>query len=698
MINFISNLLIGCGALVMGVNIVRFARLKALIGAMPAEVFQGRTPRAGLIMVLLCFFLSGYLFVLAGNLAGFDLGVLLVALIFFFGAIFVLFSVLFQYSTTRLLQEYVSSLTRDRSCLVEVNAALQEEGARSRRTLEALQSSELRFRQLAAASFEGIIICTSTEILEVNDSLARILRCEPITLIGRPPEDLVHDTSTNYFSSKLRDDDGLPFECLGRRMDGTAVTLEVRRKPMEFIGQEAMVIAVRDVSDRKAMEDRLRHEAMHDPLTGLANRSLLLDRLRLAMARSMRRENNFYGVVFVGIDRFKVVNDSLGHALGDKLLCEMAQRIAKQVRDFDTVARFGGDEFILLLEECPPKLILRIVKRIQAAIKNPFVMGNHSLQISASFGILLGPASGFTPEQMLQNANLALQRAKSSGRNRFKVFRATMLDRALEIMNLENDIRRGIENREFVLYYQPVVELRKEGDCLCGFEALIRWRHPVKGFVSPGEFIPLAEEMGLINELGRYVLEDACRELACWMATAQMHCGRLHLAVNLSAMQIGQPGIIPVVRQILEETGVPPEHLTLEITESAVMHNPQAAMNKIAQFKKLGVGISIDDFGTGYSSLAYLERFPADVLKIDRSFIRRMESRSRNSSIVSAIIQLAHSLGMRVVAEGVEEREQLDMLRELGCDAVQGYFYSPPVPADEARAMLIKPALLEKGR
>jgi diguanylate cyclase (GGDEF)-like protein len=432
--------------------------------------------------------------------------------------------------------------------------------------------------------------------------------------------------------------------------------------------------------------EHFRHAAFHDSLTELPNRTLLADHLRLAIERARRRPEHLFAVLFLDLDRFKNINDSLGHAAGDRLLVETARRLEHCSRPADTVARLGGDEFAVLLDglesECDA---VRVAERVQEELMRPFHLGGHEVYTAASIGITLSTHGYEDPENVLRDADTAMYRAKEKGKARYELFDAEMHADALARLRLENDLRRAVEYGEFEVYYQPVVALPTGR--LYGFEALVRWRHPERGIVGPSEFIPLAEETRMVTEIGGWVLEEACRQMSEWreLMPAQQH---LTVSVNLSSKQLTQPGLADCVRRTLRETNLPPHCLKLEITESAVMDNAESAASLLAQLRGLGIQLSIDDFGTGYSSLSYLHRFPVDTLKIDRSFVAKMTDNSENGENVRTIVTLASNLGMCVVAEGVETEEQHARLEKLGCQYGQGFLYSEPVEAEHALALI----------
>jgi diguanylate cyclase (GGDEF)-like protein/PAS domain S-box-containing protein len=471
---------------------------------------------------------------------------------------------------------------------------------------------------------------------------------------------------------------------------------------------------MRDISERKEFERRLRHEATHDPLTALPNRTLLLDRLTNALERS-RRNGSGIAVLFCDLDNFKVVNDSLGHSHGDRVLTEVAQRLREQLRPGDTVARFGGDEFVILCEDCQSTVdAVGIAERVDAALRRSFELDGSEIFVGVSIGIALsGPGSDrpLQPESLIRDADVAMYRAKEQGRGRYRVFEPMFLTSAVDRLDLESSLRRAIDRGELDLVYQPVVNLAAPGPSglgsgqggpsgrgsastdglapgrIVGAEALVRWDHPQRGRLLPGEFIPLAEDIGVVHELGAWVLETACLQLARWLADAPQPAA-FSMAVNLSGRQLDHPGLVDLVAGVLRATGVPPVCLDLEVTESAVMQDVTSSAAMLASLKDLGVNIAVDDFGTGYSSLAYLRRFPVDRLKVDRSFIRGLGTEPEDSAIVGAVVGLAHALGLVAVAEGVETSDQVEALRSLDCDLAQGYHFGRPACGDELERWL----------
>jgi diguanylate cyclase (GGDEF)-like protein/PAS domain S-box-containing protein len=434
-----------------------------------------------------------------------------------------------------------------------------------------------------------------------------------------------------------------------------------------------------DITDRKRTEEQILHDALHDSLTGLPNRNLFLDRLGQAVARRRRHDDYHFAVLFFDLDRFKLVNDSLGHLAGDRLLVGLAQRLVACLRSEDTVARLGGDEFAILLDEIQDaRDATRVAERIQEELRQSFALDGHEVFSTASIGITLDDSRDRPPEELLRDADTAMYRAKAQGRDRHEIFDDAMHARAVAVLKLETELRRALERNELRLVYQPIVSL-STGDTV-GFEALVRWQHPERGLIAPDQFVPLAEETGLIIPLGHFVLREACRTAQSWWADRP----GLSISVNLSAREFGQAGLVDRIEGLLGEFRLRPSHLRIEITESLIMEDPEAAVARCGALRSLGVGIDIDDFGTGYSSLTYLRRFPVDALKIDRSFVGGMDGRTEDQEIVRAIVSLAAALGIMTVAEGVETEEQLARLQELGCDLGQGYLFARPVEAEEA--------------
>lgn len=437
------------------------------------------------------------------------------------------------------------------------------------------------------------------------------------------------------------------------------------------------------IIQRKRAEERLHHMAHYDHLTGLPNRVLFTDRLSQAMVDA-QRHRRVVGVIFLDLDRFKTINDSLGHGIGDLLLIGVARRLERSVRPGDTVARLAGDEFTIALADMAHiDDAAQVAQKLLDDLSQPLHVGGHELFTGASLGVTIFPSDDTTVEGLLRNADIAMYRAKDQGGNSFHFYSSDMTAKARARLSLENELRRAIEREELVLHYQPIVSLR--GREVMAIEALVRWNHPVRGLLLPSEFIPLAEEAGLIMPLGEWVMHTALNEIRQFVRAGFVS---MRVGVNISAHQFRQQEILRIVRSALAAADVPPYRLQLEITESVLMQNVEATDKTLRALREMDVELSLDDFGTGYSSLSYLKRFPIDVLKIDRSFVRDIPGDADDAAIASAIISMAHTLGIAVVAEGVESREQLEFLRERGCDQVQGYYFSHPLPANLLNQLL----------
>jgi diguanylate cyclase (GGDEF)-like protein len=441
-----------------------------------------------------------------------------------------------------------------------------------------------------------------------------------------------------------------------------------------------------DIAERRRAQEQLLHNVFHDGLTGLPNQALFMERLRLALERAKRRQDYLFAVLFLDLDRFKVVNDSLGHMVGNQLLIAIARRLEAVLRSVDTVARFGGDEFTILLEDIEDiSTAIHLAERIQEALALPFNLNENEVFTNASIGIVLSSRNYDQPEHLLRDADIAMYRAKTLGKARYKVFNTTMHNRAVVLLQLETDLRRAIKREEFRIYYQPIVSLVTGR--IIGFEALVRWHHPERGLISPMEFIPVAEETGMIVFIGQWVLHEACRQMHTWQAQFPT-TPPLIINVNLSGKQLTQPDLIKQIDQVLHNTRLDARSLKLEITESVIIDNTESAIAMLSQLRTLNIELQMDDFGTGYSSLSYLHRLPINTLKIDRSFISNIGIRGENLEIVRAIVKLAHSLNMDVTAEGIETVEKLSQLRALRCDRGQGYFFSRPLESKAVEVLL----------
>jgi diguanylate cyclase (GGDEF)-like protein len=445
-----------------------------------------------------------------------------------------------------------------------------------------------------------------------------------------------------------------------------------------------VTLILEDVTERKALEERNAYQAFHDSLTGLANRTLFADRLEHALARTERQEDEI-GVMFIDLDDFKHVNDSLGHSLGDSLLVEVAHRLGACLRPQDTLARFGGDEFVVLLEDIDVGGVVGTAKRILREIDDPFTIDGHKLSVTGSIGIVFGNSDKLRAEDLLRSADAAMYRSKRGGKNRYEIFDSEADGLSINRLRLESDLRQAIERKEFRVHYQPKVLLRT-GE-IVGFEALVRWDQSGHGLIPPSEFIPLAEQTGLINPIGSWVLKESCYQVRDWQNQHPMDTP-LTVSVNLSARQFRYPELVEEVAEVLSETALDPRDLILEVTESAAMEDALSTITIFRELKGLGVKLAIDDFGIGYSSLSYLKRFPVDVLKVDRSLVTGIERYPANVAIVSAIITLAHGLGLKVIVEGVETAGELVKLRSLGAELGQGYYWWRASTSEETTELL----------
>ncbi len=446
-----------------------------------------------------------------------------------------------------------------------------------------------------------------------------------------------------------------------------------------------MAGSLTDVTGRKRVEEELAYSAFHDPLTGLPNRALFLDRLGQLMAQSRRSAGYSYAVFFLDLDRFKNINDSLGHNVGDRLLITIAHSLQAFVRHGDTIARLGGDEFAMLANDVSGEPDLsKIAERLLDRLKSPYRVGEHEIFTSASVGIAAGAAHYKHPDEILRDADTAMYRAKARGKACYELFDGTMHHKAVALLALETDLRRALDRKEFVIQFQPIVDIRKMR--VHSFEALVRWKHPTRGLLQPRDFIAVAEETGIIVPIGIWVLTEACRYAHEW----QKYHSTASVSVNLSPRELQQANVVETVANIIETTKITPSTLILELTEGALSEDPAGVGEKLVRLRALGVKVYIDDFGTGYSSLSHLQRLPCDTLKIDRSFVGRLGEEKGSGEIVHAIVSLARNLGMHVVAEGIETKQQLQALRKLGCEWGQGFWFSQPLEPEAALALVQK--------
>ncbi len=576
-----------------------------------------------------------------------------------------------------------------------------------RRAEQALRDSERRLRNLIESSPMGIHLYRLDEtgrlvFAGANPAADRILGLSNAAFIGQRIEEAFPEMRGTAVPGKFKEICSMggawKTEQLDYRDGDIAGAYEVHAFQTEPDHCACMFL---DLTERKRMETRLRHLALHDPLTGAANRTLCMEVIESALTRSRRRADYRFAVLYLDLDRFKNINDTLGHAAGDATLVETARRLKASVRELDTVARIGGDEFVIVMEEFDsPKRPIQAIRRIRELIAQPYVVEDQELDVTASIGIAMlrgrpdePKGAAETADEILRNANLAMHRAKATGRNRVKSFTPSMLVHTLHVVRMENEMERAIARGEFFLEFQPILRAAPHGEegaplSLFGFEALARWRHPQRGLIMPGEFIPVAEDSGKVTELGYWAMAEGGRILQDWRAR-HPDMAQAVLSVNLSPQQVPHPDFLPRMRTILRDTGLPAANLKLEITETALMQSGSSVLAKLHEMREMGVSFSVDDFGTGYSSLAYLTRLPLDHLKIDLSFVRMLEQGKENLEIVRAIINLAQSLKLDVVAEGVETVGQRDILAALGCRYFQGFLFARPMPRDRAEQFLL---------
>lgn len=577
---------------------------------------------------------------------------------------------------------------------------LQTELAQRQHAEADLRQSERRYASLAAAAPVGIFHTDAQgKCLYVNERWCQITGITPEVAATKGWVDGIHPddqrTVAQEWCAAVRENRPFQLEYRIQQTDG---------KQMWVFGQAVAecdpngqvtgyLRTITDISqqraalrDRQQAEAQLIYNALHDAVTNLPNRNLLINRLELAINRAKRVKTYNYAVLFLDMDRFKIINDSLGHLAGDRLLNIIAQKIRAKIRQVDLAARLGGDEFVILLENITSiEDAVYVAERILAEFQTPLMLNEYEILITTSIGIVLGTTDYQQASDLIRDSDIAMYRAKAQGRSCYKIFDAQMHTQAITRLNLESDLRKAIERDEFIVYYQPIFELHNSH--LIGFEALVRWQHPTRGFVSPGDFVPIAEETGLIVAIDNWVLNKACQQLTTWQTQFPSQFP-LKVSVNLSAQDLRKVTLVQDVAQILQQTGLDGHCLTLEITESMLIENITETIKILQQLKALGIQISIDDFGTGYSSLNYLHCLPADTLKIDRSFIKQMQEDDRNCQVVKTIITLSNQLGLAVLAEGIETQKQLESLQQLGCKFGQGYLFAKPLTAGEIEALL----------
>ncbi len=546
-----------------------------------------------------------------------------------------------------------------------------------------VRQSEERMRKFTEATDEAIVFHRDGIITDGNEALYRLTGFALHEVLGLSIFNFISPewraTALEYTRSGRED----PYEVTIRHKDGHPIPVEVVGKTMPLHHADYRIVVVRDITARKQAQEREAFIALHDPLTQLPNRHFLMEQLSQVLSLARRRHGRV-AVLFMNLDHFKTVNDSLGHHAGDQLLCNVAERLRQGVRDADVVARIGGDEFVVVLTDVQtPDDAAMVADKLLESMHGVFTVDQLPLTISPSIGISLYPDHGGSADMLLRCADAAMQHAKDSGRGNRQFYATSMEASALDVLHQERLLRDAIARNDFVLHYQPQICLA-DGS-LQGLEALVRWRHPERGLVGPDEFITFSESRGLITPIGRWVMREACRQLKAWQ---DQGLAKVPVAVNLSALEFRQRDVAAEIAAVLQETGLAPQYLEIELTESVLMHQTGQTLNTLHAVKALGVGISIDDFGTGYSSLAYLKRYPIDKLKIDRSFVIDTPGSADDAAIVTAIIQMARSLQLKTVAEGVETQGQIALLKELGCDVIQGFVVSVPMDETIAREWL----------
>ncbi len=579
------------------------------------------------------------------------------------------------------------------ACVADLLSLTLEVRAR-KEAQRALSESEEKFRILAETTNSAIFVFQDN-FLYINPAMEQLTGYSIEELLKINFIDIVEPEYKKAVLKLIQlrkqgADDAVRFEVKIINKQGNSLWLLLTSGLINFNGKPANIATALDITERKFAEEQLHHQAFHDQLTGLPNRALFIDRLNHTFNLAKFRNGPIFAVLFIDLDRFKVVNDSLGHDTGDQLLKQVTGRLKQAVRDTDTIARLGGDEFTILLEGVQGiNYTIRIAKRIRTMLSNCFDINGHELYTSASIGIAMFDKSYETPDFILRDADIAMYRAKKNGRAGHEVFNSAMHAKALSLAQLETDLRNAIERDQLQLHYQPIINL--ESGELLGFESLLRWNHHDKDLISPMDFIPIAEETGLIIDIGFWALKTACHQLHYWQS--QDNKKDVYVSVNVSAKQIAREDFVDSVVQIIDETGIDPTGLTIELTETVLVENPERIIKLLEQLRSLGIKIYVDDFGTGYSSLSYLHRFPIDVLKIDRSFVNMIGNTGENTELVNAIVTLAHSLKMSVIAEGIENKGQMDHLKKIGCTSAQGFYFSRPVPVEQTDNLLAQDSL-----
>ena len=592
-------------------------------------------------------------------------------------------------------RENLENLVRRRTSeLHDRTLQLEETNQRLHVEIDERKVAEAKYRSIFENAIEGIFqVDHQGRLVSANPAMVRILGYETMQeLMGEPRDFCTRLCEATGMKEKLfrvlKDHGSVQaleiqtFRQDGQPMWGSVNAHLVTGKTGENVHFEG---TLEDISDHKRFEEQLLHQSLHDALTGLPNRALFTDRLSQAISRCSR-QNSFFALLYLDVDRFKVINDSLGHALGDQFLIQLAERLRVCTREADTLARLGGDEFAVISEQVRSlSAATMVAERILEEMRAPFVIEGREIYSTVSIGIICCTGYCGSAEEVLRDADLTMYRAKSNGKARYEVFDNALHEQTIKLLTMETELRRAMARGEFELHYQPIVDV-DTGFVMC-LEALIRWKHPERGYTPPLDFIPLAEENGLIVPLGWWVLEESCRQLALFQARFP-RTKPLTMSVNISAKQFSQSDLSQKLKELLESSKIVPGSLELEITESVIMDRGEAAIGRLEELKSLGLRLFVDDFGTGYSSLSYLHRFPIDMLKIDRSFIREIDATGGHTEIVRAIVGLGRNLGLGLIAEGVETEAQLAVIRTLGCQLAQGFLFSKPLPAAEIEEYL----------
>jgi diguanylate cyclase (GGDEF)-like protein/PAS domain S-box-containing protein len=588
-------------------------------------------------------------------------------------------------------QYLVNNINSSKRALVHVNETLEQ---RVRERTEELRNSELKYRTIFENTGAATIIIEKDKKISLANS--RFLDMSGFSLSEilnrRTWQDFIEEKSYRKLSgdekspgAELPTTHGKQFEC--QFVDKHEQRKDILISFAQIPETEASVASLTDITELKDAERQIYFQAFHDALTQLPNRALFLEHLSMAIKRAKRRSDYHFAVIYLDIDRFKLVNDSLGHGAGDDLLVAFAGRIREILRDIDILARLGGDEFVILLEDVSdPGYANAIVERLQQALRKPFGLQGKEVFAPASFGVVLNTQDYEQPDMIIRDADAAMYHAKETGRGQVKVFDKKLHEKAIHLLQQETDLRKAVHKNQFQNHYQPIVRL--DTASVVGFEALIRWNHPEIGMIYPGAFIPTAEETGLIIPITRLMVEQSCRDMQDWRRILDNRL-ELTVSVNISSKHFQQPGLLDDLKEVLDKAGLPPHLLKLEITETALMDEADESIRLAYRLREFGIRLMIDDFGTGYSSLSYLQRLPIDTLKIDRSFVSKIhEDPESNRNIVEAIVSLAHKLDMHVVAEGIETPEQHAILLDMKCEFGQGYLFSRPIPKPDVDALV----------